>query len=78
MNPHDISPGDAITGDFDLVIDAAFGTGFRGSWRAPAFPAEGERPMVLAVDIPSGVDALVGGLGGLGECLAGVETQGLR
>ena len=37
----------------DLVIDAAFGTGFRGSYRAPAVPP-GAR--VLAVDIPSGVD----------------------
>ena len=41
----------------DLVIDAAFGTGFRGTFRAP-------RPMpgtaVLAVDIPSGVDGLTG------------------
>ena len=39
----------------DLVIDAAFGTGFRGSWRAPAT----DDP-VLAVDIPSGVDGLTG------------------
>ena len=39
----------------DLVIDAAYGTGFRGSWRAP----ETDAP-VLAVDIPSGVDGLTG------------------
>ena len=39
----------------DLVIDAAFGTGFRGSWRAPDVSAP-----VLAVDIPSGVDGLTG------------------
>ncbi len=38
----------------DLVIDAAYGTGFRGSYDAPAVPA-GAR--VLAIDIPSGVDA---------------------
>ncbi len=41
---------------WDLVIDAAYGTGLRGSWgadRAPAAP-------VLAVDIPSGIDALTG------------------
>lgn len=44
----------------DLVIDAAFGTGFHGAWRAPTFGADGEQPMVLAVDIPSGVDALTG------------------
>src|SRR5262245_51627851 len=39
----------------DLVIDAAFGTGFRGGWRAPETSAP-----VLAVDIPSGVDGLTG------------------
>ena len=41
---------------WDLVIDAAYGTGLRGSWgadRAPAAP-------VLAVDIPSGIDARTG------------------
>jgi hydroxyethylthiazole kinase-like uncharacterized protein yjeF len=43
----------------DLVIDAAFGTGFRGTWQAPA-PAAGPRPLVLAVDIVSGVDGLTG------------------
>jgi len=43
----------------DLVIDAAFGTGFRGSWQAPA-PAAGTTPLVLAVDIVSGVDGLTG------------------
>ena len=37
----------------DLLIDAAYGTGFRGSWRAPDVSAP-----VLAVDIPSGVDGL--------------------
>jgi ADP-dependent NAD(P)H-hydrate dehydratase / NAD(P)H-hydrate epimerase len=42
----------------DLVIDAAFGTGFRGSWVAPAV-----RAPVLAVDIPSGVDGLTGRAG---------------
>ena len=40
----------------DLVIDAAYGTGFRGEWTAPAI---GDTP-VLAVDIPSGVDGLTG------------------
>ncbi len=40
----------------DLVIDAAFGTGFRGDYRAPD---PGGAP-VLAVDIPSGVDGLTG------------------
>ena len=40
----------------DLVIDAAYGTGFRGTWPAPDV---GGTP-VLAVDIPSGVDGLTG------------------
>lgn len=44
----------------DLVIDAAYGTGFRGSWPAPD---TGDTP-VLAVDIPSGVDGLTGAFGG--------------
>lgn len=41
----------------DLVIDAAFGTGFRGRWDAPAGPGAAA---VLAVDIPSGLDGLTG------------------
>ena len=45
--------------DADLVIDAAYGTGFRGEWRAPRV---GSAP-VLAVDIPSGVDGLTGEAG---------------
>lgn len=36
----------------DLVIDAAYGTGFRGSYEAPVVPASAQ---VLAVDVPSGV-----------------------
>src|SRR5262245_64105859 len=40
----------------DLVIDAAYGTGFHGEWRAPRV---GTSP-VLAVDIPSGVNGLTG------------------
>ena len=43
----------------DLVIDAAYGTGFHGEWRAPRV---GAAP-VLAVDIPSGVDGLTGEAG---------------
>jgi hydroxyethylthiazole kinase-like uncharacterized protein yjeF len=51
-------------GDADVVIDALFGTGFRGAPRAEA--AEQIRAMneagapVVAVDIPSGVDASTG------------------
>src|SRR6478609_1440525 len=44
----------------DLVVDAAYGTGFRGEWFAPD-PA-GAR--VLAVDIPSGVVGSTGASGG--------------
>ena len=43
----------------DLVVDAAYGTGFRGDHRAPD-PAGAP---VLAVDIPSGVDGLTGEAG---------------
>lgn len=42
-------------GGVDLVIDAAFGTGFRGEFVAPQVDAP-----VLAVDVPSGVDGLTG------------------
>jgi ADP-dependent NAD(P)H-hydrate dehydratase / NAD(P)H-hydrate epimerase len=44
----------------DLVIDAAYGTGFRGEYAAPVV---GSTP-VLAVDIPSGVDGLTGAVSG--------------
>lgn len=43
----------------DLVIDAAYGTGFHGDYQAPD---PGYAP-VLAVDIPSGVDGLTGEAG---------------
>jgi len=46
-------------GGFDLVIDAAFGTGLS---RAFTFPSVDENTAVLAVDIPSGVDGLTGSL----------------
>ncbi len=42
----------APLGRADLVVDAAFGTGFRGEYRFPTVPAG---TTVLAVDIPSGV-----------------------
>jgi hydroxyethylthiazole kinase-like uncharacterized protein yjeF len=47
----------APDGSVDLVIDAAYGTGFRGTYTAPSVPS-GVR--VLAVDIPSGVDGDTG------------------
>jgi NAD(P)H-hydrate epimerase len=45
---------------YDLVIDAAYGTGFRGEFRAPDV---GDTP-VLAVDLPSGLDGLTGAAAG--------------
>ena len=42
----------------DLIIDAVFGTGFRGSWKVPVVHSP-----VLAVDIPSGLDAQTGDAG---------------
>lgn len=52
----------------DLVIDAAFGTGFHGSWRPPDV---GDTP-VLAVDLPSGLDGLTGTVDG--RVLAATRT----
>ena len=40
----------------DLVIDAAYGTGFRGEYKAP----DAGGAVMLAADIPSGVDGLTG------------------
>jgi hydroxyethylthiazole kinase-like uncharacterized protein yjeF len=50
-----LGPGQLLT-RVDLVIDAAYGTGFRGTY-AP--PDPGGSP-VLAVDIPSGLSGLTG------------------
>lgn len=52
----------------DLVIDAAYGTGFHGTWSPPDV---GDTP-VLAVDVPSGVDALTGDIAG--DVLAAAHT----
>jgi hydroxyethylthiazole kinase-like uncharacterized protein yjeF len=52
----------------DLVIDAAFGTGFHGTWSPPDV---GSAP-VLAVDLPSGVDATTGDAAG--EVLPATRT----
>ena len=45
----------------DLVIDAAYGTGFRGEYTPPTVP---EGTPVLAVDIPSGLSGRTGQAGG--------------
>jgi NAD(P)H-hydrate epimerase len=52
----DVAPSGAMP-VADLLVDAAFGTGFRGRWDPPA---PGATP-VLAVDIPSGIDGTGGG-----------------
>ena len=44
----------------DLVIDAAYGTGYRASCRAAWTPPAIGDARVLAVDIPSGLDATTG------------------
>ena len=54
----------------DLVIDAAYGTGFRGVYRAP----DPGGVAVLAVDIPSGVDGLTGEAGDGAVRAAGTVT----
>jgi hydroxyethylthiazole kinase-like uncharacterized protein yjeF len=50
-----VGPGERL-GPCDLVIDAAYGTGFRGEYTAP----DPGNALVLAVDIPSGVNGLTG------------------
>ena len=52
----DVGPDGLDLRGVDLIVDAAYGTGFRGEYEAPD---PGGRP-VLAVDIPSGVDGLTG------------------
>ncbi len=55
-------------GDLDLVIDAGFGTGLRRPFDAPdldeLYPDRTDRPAVLAVDLPSGLDGDVGSVEG--------------
>ena len=49
-------PPERIAGA-DLVVDAAFGTGFRGEYLAPLLD---DGVPVVAVDVPTGVDAMTG------------------
>ena len=63
-----VEPGAGARWRPDLVIDAAYGTGFRGEYH----PAPVGAVPVLAVDIPSGVDGLTGTVGG--SPLAAVAT----
>jgi NAD(P)H-hydrate epimerase len=53
---HDVGAVPDSVSDVDLVIDAGFGTGFRGTWSPPL---TGAVP-VLAVDVPTGLDADTG------------------
>jgi ADP-dependent NAD(P)H-hydrate dehydratase / NAD(P)H-hydrate epimerase len=60
----------------DLVIDAAYGTGFRGDYRAPSVVAG---TPALAVDIPSGVDGSTGSAGsGVLPAVVTVTFAGLK
>ena len=52
----DAADAPGVLPEVDLVIDAAYGTGFRGTYDAP----DPGIAAVLAVDIPSGVDGLTG------------------
>jgi ADP-dependent NAD(P)H-hydrate dehydratase / NAD(P)H-hydrate epimerase len=52
----DATSGAAAAPDADLLIDAAYGTGFRGEYAAP----DPGRAAILAVDIPSGVNGDTG------------------
>jgi hydroxyethylthiazole kinase-like uncharacterized protein yjeF len=61
-------PCPQVLPDSDLVIDAAYGTGFHGTWSPPDV---GDTP-VLAVDLPSGVDGLTGDISG--EVLPAAHT----
>jgi hydroxyethylthiazole kinase-like uncharacterized protein yjeF len=55
----DAADGPEVVPGADLVIDAAYGTGFRGDYAAP----DSAGAAVLAVDIPSGVNGLTGEAG---------------
>ena len=59
VHVHDVATVGPSLPPADLVIDAAYGTGFHGTWTPPVI---GATP-VLAVDIPSGVDGLTGAAG---------------
>lgn len=53
---HDVSAMPPMIRGADLVIDAAFGSGFRGEWLPPRL---GDTS-VLAVDVPTGLDSRTG------------------
>jgi NAD(P)H-hydrate epimerase len=57
----DAASAPARLGECDLVIDAAYGTGFSGTYEAPEVD---EATAVLAVDIPSGINGDTGEMPG--------------
>jgi ADP-dependent NAD(P)H-hydrate dehydratase / NAD(P)H-hydrate epimerase len=56
---HDALAPPAVISGVDLVVDAAFGSGFRGDWRPPRTHGV----PVLAVDVPTGLDSRTGEAG---------------
>jgi ADP-dependent NAD(P)H-hydrate dehydratase / NAD(P)H-hydrate epimerase len=56
---HDALASPATITGADLVVDAAFGSGFRGDWRPPRI----DGAPVLAVDVPTGLDSRTGEAG---------------
>jgi ADP-dependent NAD(P)H-hydrate dehydratase / NAD(P)H-hydrate epimerase len=74
---------DELIGDVDLVIDALFGTGFRGEPRPDAAEQidriNNAGAPVVAVDLPSGVDASTGEVAGAAvRADATVTMHGLK
>lgn len=65
----------------DLLVDALFGTGFRGAVTSPAREViawmNGHAAITVAVDIPSGVDAGTGGVAGNAVAARSTVTMGL-
>ncbi len=74
----DAKAGEDALGEPDVVVDALFGTGFRGEPRAPAAALiermNGLGVPVLAVDVPSGVDASTGEVSGPAVVATGTVT----
>jgi ADP-dependent NAD(P)H-hydrate dehydratase / NAD(P)H-hydrate epimerase len=64
----DVKAGETELGDPDVIVDALFGTGFAGEPRPDAVAAiermNDSRAHVIAVDVPSGVDASTGEIAG--------------
>jgi len=68
LTPETLDAGDGALGSADILVDGVLGTGARGAPRAPASTAieamnASGRP-ILALDLPSGVDAETGDVEG--------------